>query len=173
MKLSLAIILLLATVSVPACATSIIKPGLWEIQTKTTVDGRPMPDIGEMMKNLPPEAQKQMEARLARQGVGAGFNALGMQACVTPEMADRNNAPVAHADCTTEYSGRSGNKQSFRINCPRTGVVGEGETIFESSESYTTHMKTSVRRGTHLQATTMETHAKWLGPNCGQMQSAK
>jgi hypothetical protein len=163
----------------PAAAQT-MKPGLWEINNKMgggQMD-QAMSEVQKQLAQMPPEQRKQMEAMMAQRGVkmvpGTG-GGMTVQACITREMAERNDVPMQNG-CTSTQQKKSGNRMQFTFRCTNPPSSGEGEVTF-TPDSYTSHttVKTTVQG--ELQTMTMDATGKWLKADCGSVkpmqQSAK
>ena len=145
-----------------------IKPGLWEIQHKSNVNGQDMPDMEEMMANVPPEMRKQMEAAMAQQGAGMGKN--GMTVCITAEQIARGEtgAQDPNSDCKMLNMKQHGNTTNMSMQCTQPKAEGDMEVTRVSETEW--HSKTQMR--TREGNMNMEARGKWLGADCGKVKPA-
>lgn len=154
----------------PVFAQSIL-PGLWEIQGKATVDGQAMPDMAEMMKEVPPEMRKQMQAMLNKQGVG--MTPSGIQVCVTPEQALRNDIPVqGDKRCKLTWQKRAPKRTTYQLICTQPNERGEGWMEIVSPKLWKSSVKMHTQSDGKPQTVTSDSSGKWLGPDCGKVQPA-
>lgn len=145
------------------------RPGLWEIQSSTRIDGQAMPDMAAMMKDVPPEMRKQMEAMMAQQGLGMAPR--GFRICVTPEQAKRDELPVQEEDgCKTTWNKRSGKRITFRTECADPPAKGEGEVELISPEAWKSRVTMRIREGNQIRDVRSETQGKWLSTQCGKVR---
>lgn len=155
----------------PGVQAQSTKPGLWEIDSNTRVDGQAMPDMAAMMKDVPPQMRKQMEAMMAQQGVGMAPR--GMRICVTPEQAVRDELPLRQEDgCKTRWQQRSGKRLSFSMECSDPPAKGEGEVELISPEAWTSRMTMRIQEGRQTHEVRSETRGKWLSAQCGKIRPA-
>lgn len=155
-----------------------MKPGLWEIQHKTTTAGGQMdPQTAQMqqqMANMPPDQRKMVEEMMASRGVkmdAGGPGGMSVRICMTPEMAQRNEVPAQQrGDCKTTQSARSGNTMKMTFTCTNPPSRGEGEVTFSSSEAYSMRMNVHTQVQGRPEKTAMEGTGKWLGADCGDLK---
>lgn len=145
-----------------------IQPGVWEVSSHNMqVGGRAMPGMQEMlaqMQNLPPEQRQMMEGMMAEQGIKLGAG--GVQMCLTAEQIAAQEIPLHDPDsgCSNEILERGPSVWKFRFTCPQ--AQGEGETHFVSDKEFTTQVK-----GTYNgQPSSMESRARWVGADCGELK---
>ena len=163
-------------IAVDAAAQS-MKPGLWEFSFKMqngSVDmDKARAEMQKQMASMPPEQRKMMEDVMAKRGMSPGGSASGgttTQACITKEMAERNEVPSQKSDCKTTTSPRMGNSMKMSFVCANPPSTGEGELTFASPELFTMKMQvTSAARGTP-EKTSMEQTGKWLAADCGSVK---
>lgn len=173
-KLILAILITLLS-GIAFAQSSSLKPGLWEFKTTSQImDGRDMSaeralfqaKMQEKMANMPPAQREQMQALMGSHGALSGG---GMQICISPAMAAKNQPMVdSRGDCEPVKLSRSGNKTSFEINCTgKEGTkVGKGESTV-SGDTMTTRVDMSMTdaRGNH-HTMQSEMQMKYLGSDC-------
>jgi len=145
-----------------------IKPGLWQVQNDMRMpDGSAMPDMSEHLKNMPPDARRQMEARLKQEGVDMSGGPQNLKVCLSKESIAQNNWQGQQGHCTTEVLSRSKKSWKWRSVCTDPQARIEGEAIFSSPQAYTMRsVMTSTVQG-RSESTTMTTRSQWLGADCG------
>ena len=176
MKQLLCIALAALGITFDATAQS-MKPGLWEFNFKMQNASGDMDKArGEMQKQLaamPPEQRKMVEDAMAKRGMNMGGGAAGStgtQACITKDMAERNEVPSQRGDCKTMTSPRMGNTIKMTFVCANPPSTGEGELTFVSAEALTMKMQvTTAATGTPERAS-MEQTGKWLSADCGSVK---
>lgn len=153
-----------------------IRPGLWEVRSISGgADGaaRPMPDLGERLKGLPPEQRAQFEKMMRERGVGVGGPGQGMQLCFTAEQMKRDSwvSGDRGGNCRTEVTSRSGGVWKWRTECapPRASTI-DGETRFSGDTAFTTRMTTTSEHKGQVSKATHESSAKWLSADCGGLK---
>lgn len=148
-----------------------IKPGLWEIQHKTAVDGQELPDMNKMLEQVPPEMRGQMQAMMAKNG--AGMTDKGVTICITPEqIANQQYGNDPKSKCQVSEMTHEGNVTHMKMQCSKP--KGEGETTVTrlSPESWTSVSKMTMEENGKPHAMNSESNAKWLGSDCGAVKPA-
>lgn len=173
MRASLWITLLMSAGLMPVAAMAQpILPGLWEMRsTNMQMDGQALPDMDVMLekfKNLPPEQRQMMEQMMAKQGVQLGGQ--GVQACLSQEQIDARNIPLQdpQSGCTQQITEQSDTLWTFSFTCPQ--AQGQGETRFLNDKAFVTEVKGTFVSAAGEQSGSMESHAKWIGADCGGLQ---
>jgi len=167
--------LVLILLAGPALAqTPPVKPGLWEMkQLQLEVDGKPMPTMAQMapqLSQLPPEARKMMEAQMKAQGIDIGSGG-GIRTCVSAEMLKQNHwgqSQQGEQDCKMDVLDRSGSTWRWKVQCK--GGQGEGSTVFNGSEGYTSDMHWRGTAKGQPQSMKTKVQARWLGADCGGLK---
>lgn len=154
-----------------------LKPGLWQITQQTQGGGmeRSMAAMQQRLASMPPEQRRMVEQQMARQGVQMGSasgGGMAVKVCVTPEMAQRNQVPGQHADCSSTSQARSGNTLKYAFACTKPPSRGEGEVTFTSSEAYTSKMTVTTTVQGQPQQMTMNSSGRWLAADCGSVKPA-
>ena len=174
---AIAIAIAIAAAALPAAAQS-LKPGLWEVTNKMQGGSGQMQNaMSEMQKQLasmPPEQRKMIEEQMAKSGVkmGSGGPAGGMSVkiCMTKEMVEKNEMPAQQGDCKTTAQSRVGNTMKMAFACTNPPSSGDGQVIFNGSESYSSKMNVSTQVDGKPEKLTMEGAGKWLGADCGSVK---
>lgn len=148
-----------------------IKPGLWQVQTERIVDGQKaqMPDMSERLKNMPPEARKQIEAMMKERGIDIGGGG-DMRICLSRDSLDPGQWQRHQGTCTTDYSTRIGSTWKWRTTCREPVSETDGEAHFASPESYIVKTATRMTIQGETRTTRMTLNSKWLGPDCGDVK---
>ncbi|MBE7373300.1 DUF3617 domain-containing protein [Pseudomonas lopnurensis] len=157
----------------PAQAQPIL-PGLWEFRSgDIQMDGQQMPGTDEMlaqMQNLPADQRRVMEEMLAAQGVQLGGK--GVRICLSEEQVASGDLPFQDDPaCSQEITERSDSLWKFRFACP--GARGQGETRFISSREFVSTIESEYRQGVETGTSRMESHAHWVGEDCGTLEPAR
>ncbi len=164
----------LAFGAVAACAaaqtiTPPIKPGLWQVQSERLVDGQKAPDPMERMKDLPPEARKQMETMMKQRGVEIGQGGT-QKICHTRESLDQGNWKGDSERCKTDISSRGAMSWKWRSVCTAPESAVDGEALFTSPEAYTVKTLITMNEKGKAHTVRMTLNAKWLGADCGELK---
>jgi hypothetical protein len=170
--------LVLCSATTTIAQSSAMKPGLWSVATKMSGNAemdRAMAEMQKQMAAMPADQRKQMEAMLAKGGMGS-FNAgagggISTQLCFTKEMLARGDEPYrAEGECTQTRTSASGGKVRFKFQCTKPKSSGEGEFDVGSPESYGGRITvTSEERG-KPQTMTINVAGKFVGANCGSVK---
>ena len=148
-----------------------IQPGLWEVISTRTMNGKPMPDPMAQFKKMPPAMQAQMKAQMAQRGVGAGQDGK-TRICYTPEMLaqDRWRQPQGGTQCTTTPNQASATRWTWHTQCLNPPMEADGEAIFHSRTAYTVHldMKRMGPKGADTMRMTMQ--SQWIKTDCGAVK---
>ena len=170
-RLTLAIASAAAPLAVQAQNAPPIKPGVWQVQSEREIDGQKAPDPMERMKDLPPEARKQMEAMMKQRGVDMGQGAGGGQKiCHTRESLDQGRWKGDGERCKTDVTSRSANAWKWRSVCTQPEFEMDGEAVFSNPENYTVKTLMNSQRQGKPQTMRMTVTAKWLGADCGELK---
>jgi hypothetical protein len=144
-----------------------IKPGLWEVHSERLVNGQPMPDMAQRMKDMPPEARARMEAAMKARGGPNG----GMKICHTKESLDQGRWQEAQTRCKTDVGSRSGSVWKWHSSCAEPmASETDGEVTFTSPESYAVKTSTTMTMKGQARSSQMTMTAKWLGSDCGTVK---
>lgn len=167
----LALLLPLAIVAASAAAVAQvppIKPGLWQVQSDRSVDGKPAPDMSERLKNLPPAARQQMEAMMKQRGVDTSGG--GTRICMTRETLAQGGWNETNPRCKTEFGERSTSAWKWRSVCTQPDSTSDGETVFHSPESYTTTLNSTVQVKGQARSSKHVAKMLWVGADCGDVK---
>ena len=145
-----------------------IKPGLWQVQTERSVDGKPAPDMSERMKSLPPAARQQMEAMMKQRGVDTSGGA--MRICMTRETLDQGRWNETNPRCKTEFGTRSASTWKWRSVCTQPDATSEGEAVFHSPESYSMTVNSTMQVKGQTRSSKQVAKMQWVGADCGDVK---
>jgi len=168
---------LLAAAAGPALAQK-IRPGLWEntvsMKSSSGEVEAAMARMQEQMARMPPEQRAQIEAMMARQGVGIGAGKPNtVRSCITAEMAARDQFDPGDRNCRSTGHSRSGNTVRFKFACEHErGTTAEGEgqfTLVSDTETRGKMYVNTVRQGKTMRMD-MESTSKWLAADCGDVK---
>jgi len=174
---SLALLAIAAATTVGAQAQTITKrkPGLWEVQTTTSIAN--MPNMQELLANVPPEQRAMMEKMMKDQGVGMGAKPNSFRFCMTKEQAERTEMavnPDPETQCSNKMTPVSSSEAKFSFNCKRkdgSTMQGEGRAHGLTAEGYAMDMKMKMQQpGQGPTEMQMSQKARWVGADCGGLK---
>jgi hypothetical protein len=175
--LALGTLVAVATLGAGGAQAQKIRPGLWEnsVTMKSSggqVEGA-MARMQEQLASMPPEQRAQVEAMMARQGMGmAPGKPNTARSCISPEMAARDEFHPGDSRCKSTGHSRSGNTVRFKFSCQGEGGGGEGEgefTLISDKETKGKMSVTTQRQGQTMRMD-MESTSRWLGADCGALK---
>lgn len=148
-----------------------IKPGLWEIQQKAAVDGQALPDMNEMLAQVPPEMRGQVEAMMAKNG--AGMTAKGVTVCITPEqVANQQYGSDPESKCQMSDMKQEGNVTHMKISCSKPKGQGETTVTRLSAESWSSVSTMTMEEDGAQHTMSSQATARWLKSDCGAVKPA-
>ena len=122
---------------------------------------------------MPPEQRKQMEAMLAKQGVGISAvpGCMLAKMCSTKDMIERSQMPAqTQGDCTSTTSDTTSASMQFKFTFASPASSGEGQFTFMGDSAYNIKMKINTPQQGKPVITTMDTSGKWPGAECGDIK---
>lgn len=167
MRTELRLAAVLAALVVPvAHAADALKPGLWQVTSRTEMPGMAMPQ----MPDIPPEdlaRMKQMGIQMPEMG---GGQEVTVKHCLTKEDAQRGMpAQGKDADrCEVTDFRRQGSTASWKMACKgNPPASGRGSVTYGGSESYS-GAATIDTVGPDGRTMTIKNafRGKWLSANC-------
>ena len=168
-RLTIAVVFGAATPVANAQPMPPIKPGLWQVQNEREVDGQKAPDPMEQMKNLPPEARKQIEAMMKQKGVDLGQGGVH-KICHSRESLDQGKWKGDSERCKTNITSRTASSWKWHSSCTQPEIESDGEALFSSPENYTVKNTMTMKHQGQPRTTLMTITAKWLGADCGELK---
>ncbi|HEY1229982.1 MAG TPA: DUF3617 domain-containing protein, partial [Ramlibacter sp.] len=171
--LTLSLMVACAGASLPAAAQTTLKPGLWEMQHRTSAKAEASTDMQKQMAALPPEQRKQMEAMMAGRGgamAPGDDGGMTMKVCLTKEMVERNDITASRGECKTTQQQRTGNTLKMAFTCTRPPSKGDTQVTFNSPESFTTHTNVTTTAPGKSESMSVEGGGKWVSADCGSVQ---
>ena len=168
---SLAAASCLLVAAVAAQAQEIL-PGLWELSSSNMqVNGQQMPGMQELLgqlESLPAEQRQMMQEMMDGQGVQVGGQ--GLRVCLSEAQVKAQELPLqdAQSGCSQEITERSEQLWKFRFRC--ADAEGQGETRFVSPREFVTRVDSRFNTGGQAGTSRMETRARWLGEDCGELK---
>ncbi|CAD5376636.1 conserved exported hypothetical protein [Pseudomonas sp. OF001] len=148
-----------------------VLPGLWELSSDSMqVNGQQLPPVQELLgqlEGLPAEQRQMLEEAMAGKGIQAGGQ--GLRVCLSEAQVKAQELPLqdAQSGCTQEITERSERLWKFRFRCP--DAEGEGETRFVSEREFVTRIDSRFSAAGQAGNSRMQTHARWLGADCGEL----
>lgn len=169
----------LAFAGVTGAQAQKIRPGLWENTVSMKSSGgqveAAMAQMQQQLASLPPEQRAQVEAMMARQGIGMGAGKPHtVRSCISPEMAARDQFDTGDGRCKSSGHSRSGNVVRFKFVCQadQHGATGDGEgefTLVSETENRGKMRINATRQGQTMRME-MDTTSRWLGADCGTLK---
>lgn len=167
---SLSTLILSLCLSTNVLAKLPIIPGLWEITRKTDIDGAGIPEMGDMMKKLPPEAQAQMKKMMEDQGIGK--TSKGIKVCITKEEIELEKIPHEEG-CDMKVTTRSKNELKYSFKCKSPEANGVAIVTAKNSKSYSSELDMNVFEYGQKRQMKMVSHGTWLKSDCGEYSKNK
>lgn len=159
------IVTLIASVTAQADG---MKPGLWEVTSKTKMGGGSKP----AMPAMTPDQLAQMKSMGIKMPNMAEDQAHTLRHCVTKEQAEKS-VPPSQKDsngmhCEQQDVKKQGNKVSWKVQCTgKQTVTGSGSMNYESPERYNgTSTMTSVDPQHGSMTISNSFSGKWLSAAC-------
>lgn len=149
------------------------KPGLWEVQNKSSMgDNKMQALMAAAQEHLAkdPAMRAQVEAAMSRNGVSIGQSGMvTAKLCITPAMAARQQLPIQQKGaCKMQFDPSVGNSTHYSYSCSSPVVAsGDGTITFTSPTSYTAISRTTPTQG--MPALSVESQGRWLSSDCGSI----
>lgn len=156
--------------SFSAMAKLPIVPGLWEITRKTNIDGANFPEMTDMMKKLPPEAQEQMKKMMEDQGIGK--TSKGLKVCITKEEIELEKIPQEEG-CDMKVTKRTKNELVYDFKCKKPEGKGTAVVTAKGPKSYQTNIDMEMVEDGKMRKLKMEANGTWLQTDCGEYGKQK
>lgn len=156
-------LLLLFTFTVHAAPLD-IKPGLWEVSTKTDMSGSPIP--AEVLAQMPPDRREQMMAMFKNRKAATHT----IQTCLTKDDLGRPfKAQDEEASCKSTIVTATPTKAEYKIQCSgseaHSGVM-KIEALSRESIRGSTIMQVNSGKATVAN----EMSGRWVAANCGNVK---
>lgn len=143
-----------------------IKPGLWEIETKTQMAGQGSQDMSakmqEAMKKMNPAQRAQMEKMMGQHGVGFGDK--GMKVCHSEKTSPETLIQEKNSNCSITDKEDLSDGIKFKFKCEKGS--GAAEYRMTSDTTYTGWNEMETARGKNK----IEFKGKFLSANCGNIK---
>jgi hypothetical protein len=172
-----AVCALLASPLALAQAGPKLNPGLWEhaftVKTQGGKMEKAMKEMQQALASMPPEQRRQMEAMMAKQGMGIGPQGNTVKVCMTKEDVERDQPPPAQDGCT-QTAKRSGNVWTISFRCPGPPPsTGDGTITIQGPTAYGGVINVTTEVQGKAERVEMSTSGKWLGANCGNIKPVR
>lgn len=156
-------LLLLSTLTVHAAPLD-IKPGLWEVSSKTDMNGSPIP--ADVLKQMPPDQRAKMMAMFKNRKAATHT----IQSCITKDDLDRPfKAQDEEANCKSRIVTATPTKAEYRIQCSgseaHSGVM-KIEALSPRNIRGSTIMQINSGKGTVAN----EMSGRWISADCGNVK---
>ncbi len=153
------------------------KPGLWEIQTRTLVDGK-IQERSLAFEKLDKEDQGKVQEAMAKRGmklIKDGNDGRVIQMCLSQQQAVKPpelfGATMRKAGCAATEVGRKDGDKTALYEFVCTGNfpgAGRGEMTLDSPEKYKGWTQVNENQpGKPARSIRNEVNAKWLKTDCG------
>lgn len=158
--------ILLGLLATSGFAHQHIRPGLWEITTRS--------DLLALVPHIPAEHVQQLNNLASRYGLKLPKienGATTSNICITPEMAKQDIPAYFYehrSGCTVQDATRTGNSYRLNLVCANQHFQGNGtaQGTFTSPESFSGNTEfDSTVAGTPVHAAA-ETYGRWAGERC-------
>lgn len=143
-----------------------IKPGLWEIQSKTSVNGQPVDAAKQMnqaLQKMSPAQRQQMESMMGAKGINFGDK--GIKVCHTNKVStEQNLIQKDKSNCKITDKKELSDGIKFNIKC-ETGS-GAAEYHWTSENSYKGWNEFQTKQG----KSRTEFSGQFLSADCGSVK---
>ncbi len=162
----LAAILAGLILTVPCFAHEHIRPGLWEITTKS--------DLLALIPHIPSEHMQQLNELANRYGLklpSIEGNTAVSKICITPDMA-RQEIPAYfyenRSGCTVQNATRTGNSYKLDLACNHQYFQGNGTAhgTFTNPENFLGNTEFDSTVSGNPVFASAETTGRWIGERC-------
>jgi hypothetical protein len=132
------------------------------------IDHQDLPDLSLILGQLKQQMTPEQRAMLEKQGITMAGK--GVQVCLTPAQVASDSIPLTdpQSGCKQEVTDKTGNQWKFRFSCPK--AQGTGVATFQSQKEFTTTVNGTFNATGIQQKGSLDTHAQWLGNDCGTVK---
>ena len=170
MKARLLCLSMVVGLALPVAAQAqMLAPGLWELTTSNMkVDNQDLPDLSLILGQLKQQMTPEQRAMLEKQGITMAGK--GVQVCLTPAQVETDSIPLTdpQSGCKQQITEKTGNQWKFRFSCPK--AQGTGVATFQSQKAFTTTVNGTFNATGIQQKGSLDSHAQWLGNDCGSVK---
>lgn len=165
-KISFLPILLFGTIPALALADQHVRPGLWEITTRS--------DLLALVPHIPQQHMQQLHDLAKRHGLKLPKienNAVAAKICITESMA-RQDVPTYfyehRSGCTVQNATRTGNRYQLELICANKHFQGNGfaQGSFINPENFSGSTEFESTVGGAPLFAAAELQGRWLGEHC-------
>ncbi|TXI20173.1 MAG: DUF3617 domain-containing protein [Nitrosomonas sp.] len=150
----------------PSLAHEHIRPGLWEITTKS--------DLLALIPHIPSEHMQQLNDLANRYGLklpSIEGNTAVSKICITPDMASQEIPAYFYENrsgCTIQNATRTGNSYKLDLVCNQQHFQGNGtaQGKFTSPENFSGSTEFDSSVSGHPVFASAETTGRWIGEHC-------
>lgn len=168
-----------SALALPAQAVD-IKPGLWETNNKMGAGNgklqQAMAMVQQQMAGMSAEQRQRIEGAMASQGVVISNDGVIAKACITPEMAAKQQLPMqqhgngSNGNCSSQHSPMVGNTMKFSFSCTNPQGRGEGSVTFTSPTAYISSTRVTTTATGTSETVNVESTGRWLAAECGSVK---
>jgi hypothetical protein len=138
-----------------------IKPGLWQMNYVSTVDGMMIPEA--TLQQMPPTRRAAIEAQMKKRAATPTRTTL--KSCVTAEeLAKGAFRPDPEADCRNTVVKQSATHSEVTFVCKDNEVTRTGRMVIDAPSD--TQMKGTVDMSAPRGKVSVQIDGKWLGASC-------
>lgn len=157
---------LILAFTAPSLAHQHIRPGLWEVTTRS--------DLLALVPHIPSEKMQQLSDLARRYGLKLPEienGAATSKVCITEEMAKQEIPTYFYENrsgCTVKNASRTGNRYQLDLVCSNQHFQGDGfaEGSFISPENFTGNTEFDSTVGGNPVHASAETSGRWVGERC-------
>lgn len=154
-----------------------MRPGLWEFRQTPQLDPAQQAQLAQAqkaMEGMSPEQRRMVEQMMARNGVSVAMSGgvITVKACVTPEQAERNQAPITQGNCS-QNSERKGNVIRTRFVCSNPASEGDATVTLRGETGFSNEVSIRQQRDGRTETMKVSGEGRWLGADCGSVQPAR
>lgn len=166
MRITLIASLLTLIFIAPSFAHEHIRPGLWEVTTRS--------ELLALVPHIPSEQMQQLSTLARRYGLKLPEIENGSaksKICITEEMAKQEIPTYFYEDrsgCTVQNATRTGNRYQLDLACFNQHFQGNGfaQGSFTSPENFTGNTEFDSTIGGNPVHASTETSGRWIGERC-------
>lgn len=137
-----------------------LKPGLWQLTDKISLD---QAEIDKMMEQVPPEAREQAMAMMKQQGLGS--ESAPYEDCVTQKDLDEGLFNQGE-QCEIKQKSHEGKTYTFNISCEDPKGSGEMKITIANSKKYESSVDMEVTDQGQKKSIQISSKGKWLKKEC-------